>query len=56
MTRADGIHGTRDAVNILCRRNFAVNIFEIIINKNYNFAVIATLKKSHKFAALFNFF
>ena len=56
VTRADRIHGTHVGVIILCRRNSALNISEIIIDNNYDFAVAATLQISHNSVALFTLF
>ena len=56
VTRADRIHGTHGGVIILCRRNSALNISEIIIDNNYDFVVAATLQNSHNSVALFIFF
>ena len=53
VTRADRIHGTHGGVIILCRRNSALNISEIIFDNNYDFAVAATLQNSHNSVALF---
>ena len=56
VTRADRIHGTHVGVIILCRRNSALNISEIIIDNNYDFAAAATLQNSHNSVALFTLF
>ena len=56
MTRVDRIHGIRGGVNTLCRRISALNIFEIFINDDYDFAVAANLQSSHNSVALFILF
>ena len=47
VTRVDRIHGTHGGVIILCRRNSAFNVSDIIIDKEHDFAVAATLQNSH---------
>ena len=56
VTRADRIRGTHGGVIILCRRNPALNIFAIIIDNNFDFAVAATLQNSPNSVALFILF
>ena len=56
VTRTDRFHGTHGGVIILCHRNSALNISEIVIDNIYDFAVGATLQNSRNSVALFILF
>ena len=53
--RTDRVHGFHFRVIFLCRRNSALNISGVIVIKNYDFVVAATLQNSHFSLTLFNF-